>query len=378
MRVLVLQRVKAKFRLEVFNKLHEAENNYWFGFGSAEPEENIAEFQVDDVLKATNVKILSIFGGVFYWFKDIKKIISSTKPDVVIITPTPRILSNFWLVILCRIYGIKLIGWGMGEMPGRKGLQRNLHKNLQKTLVRLLDGVICYGSSANGYYKEIAPNIPREICYNTINVESTKIICEEIKAQQKENNFLSEYTKDLSEYTGLRIVFLGRIIASKQIEVLMKALINLNSVHVTIIGDGESKYQDYLNDMFISNNVSVKFVGHLEGKNLADTLLVNDVCILPGRGGLAINHAMAHGLPVICTTGDGTEIDLVINGYTGWRFNEGDADALRLCIIEAIEMKRRNSSYRMNIDKVIHEKYLLKYFVTSFDNAITKISEDQK
>ena len=376
MRVLVLQRVKAKFRLELFNKLHESKNDYWFGLGSADSDENIAEFQIDEVSKSFDVKIYSILGGVFYWLKDMKNIICSTNPDAVIITPTPRIISNFWIVALCRIYGIKLIGWGMGEMPGRQGIRRSLHKNLQKSLVRLLDGMICYGSTAKSYYKELSPNIPCEICHNTVNVEYTRAICEEIRAQHQKYRFLSQYAQDLHGYSGLRVVFLGRIIPTKKIEVLLNALINLDSVHITIIGEGDIEYQDYLNSMIRHNNLSVKFVGHLEGRNLADVLMVNDVCVLPGRGGLSINHAMAHGLPVICTTGDGTEVDLVIDDYTGWRFDDGDTDALRRCVIEAFKLKEGNSSYRNNIDKVISEKYFLSHFVTSFDHAVTKICKD--
>jgi glycosyltransferase involved in cell wall biosynthesis len=43
-----------------------------------------------------------------------------------------------------------------------------------------------------------------------------------------------------------------------------------------------------------------------------------DVFALPGPGGLALNQAMAYGLPVVAAGGDGTEHDLVEPGRSGF------------------------------------------------------------
>ena len=45
---------------------------------------------------------------------------------------------------------------------------------------------------------------------------------------------------------------------------------------------------------------------------------------MPGLGGLAISEAMAYGLPVICSIGDGCEVDLVdqTNGFRDPKLNE--------------------------------------------------------
>ena len=44
---------------------------------------------------------------------------------------------------------------------------------------------------------------------------------------------------------------------------------------------------------------------------------MSNIFVLPGTGGLAINEAMAYGLPVICSEADGTEKDLVIKVERG-------------------------------------------------------------
>ena len=52
----------------------------------------------------------------------------------------------------------------------------------------------------------------------------------------------------------------------------------------------------------------------LADQALNKELIKNDIFVLPSRGGLAINHAMASGLPVIVSEGDGTELDLIDHG----------------------------------------------------------------
>ena len=49
--------------------------------------------------------------------------------------------------------------------------------------------------------------------------------------------------------------------------------------------------------------------------------------MLPGTGGLAVQQAMAHGLPVIVAQGDGTQDDLV-RPENGWQIPPDDLAAL--------------------------------------------------
>lgn len=50
--------------------------------------------------------------------------------------------------------------------------------------------------------------------------------------------------------------------------------------------------------------------------------------ISPGLGGQGFNIAMVCGLPIICSQGDGTELDLVREGQNGWFFVSGSEEEL--------------------------------------------------
>jgi hypothetical protein len=58
-----------------------------------------------------------------------------------------------------------------------------------------------------------------------------------------------------------------------------------------------------------------------------------EVVVQPGMGGLVVSEAMAHGRPIVTSVGDGSELDLVRDGYNGYSISDsGDeelADALR-------------------------------------------------
>ena len=65
-----------------------------------------------------------------------------------------------------------------------------------------------------------------------------------------------------------------------------------------------------------------------------------DLFVLPGTGGLAVQEAMAHGLPVIVAKGDGTQDDLVRDG-NGWQIAPENQAALTEALREALsDMKR--------------------------------------
>ena len=50
--------------------------------------------------------------------------------------------------------------------------------------------------------------------------------------------------------------------------------------------------------------------------------------VLPGTGGLGLNEAMAHGLPMIAGYADGSADDLVVDGETGYRLRSDSAGEL--------------------------------------------------
>jgi glycosyltransferase involved in cell wall biosynthesis len=110
-------------------------------------------------------------------------------------------------------------------------------------------------------------------------------------------------------------------------------------VALVLVGDGPEMGR--LVGLVARNNIpDVHFVGEV----IADSGLyfaLADIFVLPALGGLAINEAMAYGLPVVCSEGDGTEKDLQIPEKTGVFFKKGESQDLADKISQLLDAPTR-------------------------------------
>jgi glycosyltransferase involved in cell wall biosynthesis len=99
-----------------------------------------------------------------------------------------------------------------------------------------------------------------------------------------------------------------------------------------------------------------EFVGSRHGAQLEPYFASADLFVLPGTGGLAVQEAMAHGLPVIVAQGDGTQEDLV-QPENGWIIPSNDEATLKDALTEALSTPARlrqmgAESYRMVVKEI--------------------------
>jgi glycosyltransferase involved in cell wall biosynthesis len=106
------------------------------------------------------------------------------------------------------------------------------------------------------------------------------------------------------------------------------------------VGGGEPGLLAALRDQAAKEFPSTEFLGPKHGAELAAWFAKADVLVLPGLGGLAVQEAMASGVPVIVADGDGTQEDLV-DGATGWNVKPDDVDALVTAIADALSDRDR-------------------------------------
>ena len=105
---------------------------------------------------------------------------------------------------------------------------------------------------------------------------------------------------------------------------------------------------------------TAEFIGARHGDALKPYFAEADLFVLPGTGGLAVQEAMSHGLPVIVAKGDGTQDDLV-RPENGWQIPAGDYGALVATMREALAdvnrlRKMGDESYRIVSQEINLEK----------------------
>lgn len=94
-----------------------------------------------------------------------------------------------------------------------------------------------------------------------------------------------------------------------------------------------------------------------------------DLFILPGTGGLAVQEAMAHGLPVIVAKGDGTQDDLV-RGGNGWQIPPDDYGALAQVTREALADLGRLRRMGEESARIVTEEINIEKMVEAFVDSL--------
>ncbi len=133
---------------------------------------------------------------------------------------------------------------------------------------------------------------------------------------------------------GPIIVFVGRLVAVKQLDVLIKAFAGLApglsaSAQLLIVGDGEERARLENQAVELGVGPQVKFIGSVA--NVKPYLQASDIFVLPSRNeGLpvALLEAMACSLPCVASATGGI-LDVIRSGVNGLMAPPGDVQALQ-------------------------------------------------
>jgi len=118
-------------------------------------------------------------------------------------------------------------------------------------------------------------------------------------------------TPSTSVAAAIRLIFVGRLIDWKALEIVLEAIARANThltVSLEVVGDGPMRqsWQDETKRLGIE--AAVSFSGFLSQAECARRLQISDVFVLPSLfecGGAVVLEAMAVGLPVIATAWGG-------------------------------------------------------------------------
>jgi glycosyltransferase involved in cell wall biosynthesis len=159
--------------------------------------------------------------------------------------------------------------------------------------------------------------------------------------------------------------------ARKRVYWLLRACAELEPTpRFVIVGDGPER--ESLELLAKQVYPFARFIGARHGAELKPYFAEADLFVLPGTGGLAIQEAMSHGLPVIVAKGDGTQDDLV-RAENGWQIMPEDYDALVVTIKDALSDIPRLRRMGMESYRIVCEEINLEKMVEVFMRALTSL-----
>jgi glycosyltransferase involved in cell wall biosynthesis len=171
---------------------------------------------------------------------------------------------------------------------------------------------------------------------------------------------------------GGGLLFVGRLQKRKHVDFLLQACADLSNPKpgLVIVGDGPERQA--LEALAAQVFPYAKFVGAKRGDELKDYFAAADLFVLPGTGGLAVQEAMAHGLPVIVAKGDGTQDDLVHAG-NGWQIPPEDYPELLKTLRRALSDMPRLRAMGQESFRIASQEINLESMVEVFVQALKSL-----
>lgn len=186
-----------------------------------------------------------------------------------------------------------LFPWSMEQGRTRKALAWKL---FQKRLLKKADVVHVTSQEESEQVCQlgICDNlllIPNGVCLQSVHTDA-------------------RHVRKASAGGSLRLLFVSRIHPKKGFEILLSALASKATdfdVELVVAGDfSDDAYREKIEAFLgeLTNNVTVRFLGHVSLERLTELYDTSDLFVLPSyteNFGIAIAEALGHGLPVVTT-----------------------------------------------------------------------------
>jgi glycosyltransferase involved in cell wall biosynthesis len=277
-------------------------------------------------------------------------------PDVLIVEANPRYLSTPSACRWMKTRNRPVIGWGLGAPPGA-GFWRGL---LRERFLARFDALITYSSQGADQYR--SAGFPEDRIFIAPNASTNRPV---FPFPGKEGEF---------DHGRGRILFVGRLQSRKRIDLLILACSKLPGdvqPELTIVGEGPVRPD--LEGLAREIYPRAKFVGEKHGADVEPYFRGADLFVLPGTGGLAVQHAMSEGLPVIVAEGDGTQSDLVRAG-NGWIVPAGDLETLQNRLAEALSDPYKLRAMGRESFRIVSEEINMEVMVEAFARAVRSVN----
>lgn len=357
-RLAVQQRVLPAYRLPFFETLAGVCTGGLSLFaGQPGAGESIETGSLPRLAHFTPGRNLSL-GGVsqpYYllWQAGLLRWLDDRDPDALVVEANPRYLSTPRAVSWMHRRGRPVIGWGLGAPPLR-GLLALLRRPGRLRFLRRFDAWIAY--SRRGAAEYAALGLPREHIFVAPNAA------------------VDRPTALLAHPEGFAgrpaVLFVGRLQPRKRLDNLLQACAALpEALQPRLLVVGEGPAREELQSIAARIYPQAEFLGALHGAALEPVYAQADLFVLPGTGGLAVQQAMAHGLPVVVAEGDGTQDDLVRPG-NGWRVPPGNLAALTGVLSEALSDAARLRRMGAESFRIVAEEVNLQTMAAVFVRAV--------
>ena len=359
-RVGIQQRVLPRYRAPFFDLLAaQCRGSLSVFAGEPRPDEAIPIAAKLNVANWDHAQNIHFFGGLLYacYQNGLVSWLENWNPDALIVEANPRYLSTPAALRWMKSRNRPVIAWGLGAPP-ILGSLAGFRNSQRRKFLSQFDALIAYSQRGADEYRALG--FPAGHIIVAPNSVAPKPISAAAPVRQAKQG-------------PLTILYVGRLQQRKRLDSLLRACASLPpelQPSLVMVGEGPafSKLRSLANRIY----PNTEFAGARFGFELDGFFDRADLFVLPGTGGLAVQQAMAHGLPVIVAQGDGSQAGMVTPA-NGWLLPVGDDLALQHALAEALTDPARLRTMGLESFELVKKTYNLENMVAAFVQALNLV-----
>tara|TARA_B110000977_G_scaffold57525_1_gene78139 strand:+ start:76 stop:759 length:684 start_codon:yes stop_codon:yes gene_type:complete len=207
------------------------------------------------------------------------------------------------------------------------------------------------------------------VIYNSLDYENQKLLFEKLN-KTKYNSLIFFRNNTLPVF-----IYIGRLIESKKVDQLIKAVKNINAdkqiCNLLIVGSGpdEEKLRVLAKNEIFSK--TTYFYGPCYDENIISNLIYNSSCtVSPGNIGLTIINSFSYGTPAITHNNfinQMPEAKVIKEGVTGFLYEENNIESLSKTLLKLVNSK---VNFKKNCRMVVDEIYNTKNQIRILENIL--------
>ena len=318
---------------------------------------------------------LRIAGNVLV-LQPIVRRVMATRWDGVIVALNLRLPASLLLAALFKARGRTVIAWGHGferatDDPAPVERTLRLAARFKAWFARRVDGYLVYNErGAEALAAAGVPPVRIHPVRNTIDVGEQAALRQELESADP-----AELRAELGFGAETAVLLLvGRLYREKRAIELIEAIRSVRKrrpelpVEVVVIGDGPELERTRA---AAAGLAGIHFRGAVyDPKVLARHLRVASAMVIPGAAGLAVNHAFAHGVPVVTreSASHAPEVDYIEDGVNGLVVR-GDLDRFAAAIAGLLASPERQRTLAAGALET-SSQLSLEQMVRAFDRGV--------
>lgn len=298
-----------------------------------------------------------------------------------------KFLSSLAILFLSKLMGRKVVWWGFGyrkaygswQKSGLSGLKDGLARWAADFLAKLGSGYLAYTAKGAEYLQKIGVPAARiAVVRNTMDVDEQILLAEEVVSLG-----LAELREEFGLFPDSHVLlYVGRLVPRKRVDLLISFAkshpqVAGRPVEALIVGDGEERARL---EALAQGAGNVHFLGAIDPSDIriAKAMKLSAAVVVPGYLGLAVNHAFAHGRPVVTLQHDfhSPEVEYLSHGENGLMIpggEEGFAAGLAAFLSSPDEQSRLSQGA-----KEARESLRLDHMVEAFDGFLTRLFSERR